>query len=112
MRKITAGLLLFVMMISLCACTITEKAIVGTWKSQSSILGVVTETIYTFNEDGTGTKSNVLDVDFTYAFSDEKLLITTSVLGVASTEEFSYEFGWEKVVLTGEDNTIVLEKVK
>jgi len=94
MRKITAGLLLFVMMISLCACTITEKAIVGTWKSQSSILGVVTETIYTFNEDGTGTKSNVLDVDFTYAFSDEKLLITTSVLGVASTEEFSYEFGW------------------
>lgn len=100
------------MVLGLCACTAPETSIVGTWKNQSTILGVVTETVYTFNEDGTGTKSNVLDIGFTYSFSEEKLLITTSTLGIENTEEYDYKFNGSKLVLTGDKDTINLERVK
>ena len=112
MRKVIAGLLLCVMVFALCSCAISEKLIVGTWKSQTTVLGVVTETKYTFNEDGTGTKSNVLDINFTYSFEEGKLLITTSTLGIENTEKFSYSFKGNKLVLSGDQETINLEKVK
>ncbi len=112
MRKVLAGLLLAVMVLGLCACAAPEKAIVGTWKNQSTVLGVVTETTFTFNEDGTGTKSSVLDVDFTYSIEEETLLITTSALGIEYTEKYSFDFKINKLVLTGEKDTIELEKVK
>lgn len=112
MRKYIAGLLLVVMIFALCSCTAPEKSIVGTWKNQTTVLGVVTETTYTFNGDGTGTKSNVFDIDFTYSFEEEKLLITTSTLGIENTEKYSYDFSGDKLVLTGDSGTIDLEKVK
>ena len=112
MRKFIACLLLVVMVFALCSCAAPEKSIVGTWKNQTTVLGVVTETTYTFNEDGTGTKSNVLDINFTYSFEEEKLLITTSTLGIENTEKYSFDFNGDKLVLTGEKETIELEKVK
>ena len=112
MQKFIAVLLLVVMVFTLCACAGPEKAIVGTWKSQNTILSIVTETTYTFNEDGTGTKSNVLDIKFTYSFEGEELLITTSALGIENTEKYAYEFNGDKLVLTGDKETINLEKVK
>lgn len=112
MRKILAVALLIVMLLGLCACTALEKSIVGTWKNQSTVLGIVTETIYTFNEDGTGSKTNIVSVSFTYSFSEEKLLITTSTLGIENTEEYTFDFKGNKLVLTGERDTIELEKVK
>ncbi len=112
MRKNIAILLLVGMLFVLCSCASPEKEIIGTWKNQSTVLGVVVETTYTFNEDGTGTESSVLSVDFKYSFEGDKLLITTSILGLESTEEYSYEFDGDKLVLTGDDETIDLEKVK
>lgn len=70
-------------------------------KNQTTVLGVVTETTYTFNEDGTGTKSNVLDINFAYLFEKEELLITTSTLGIENTEKYSFDFNGDKLVLTG-----------
>lgn len=112
MRKILAVALLIVMLLGLCACTAPEKSIVGTWKNQCTVLGIVTETIYTFNEDGTGSKTNIVNISFTYSFSEEKLLITTSTLGIENTEEYTFDFNGNKLVLTGERDTIELEKVK
>ncbi|HHU53648.1 MAG TPA: hypothetical protein GXZ43_06210 [Clostridiaceae bacterium] len=112
MRKILIFLVLVLMILSFCACSKPEKSIVGTWKNKKTVFSVVTETTYTFNEDGTGTKSGILDIDFTYSFSEEKLLITTSILGVKTTEEYSYDFDGDKLVLTGEKGSIDLEKVK
>jgi uncharacterized lipoprotein YehR (DUF1307 family) len=112
MKKIVAVMLVFVMMLGLCSCASPEKSIIGTWKHQSTVLGVVTETTYIFNEDGTGEKSSVIDVAFTYSFSDDKLLIKTSTLGIENTEVYSYEFSGDKLVLTGEKDTIDLQKVE
>ena len=112
MKKCLAFILVVVMMLSLCACSTPEKAIVGKWKSNNTVLGVVTETTYTFNEDGTGTKSNVLDVEFTYSFTEDKLVITTVTLGIESSAEYTFEFSGDKLVLTSEKETINLEKVK
>ena len=111
MKKVFAFLLAVLMVAGLCACS-PEKSIVGSWKHQTTVLGVVTETVYTFNEDGTGKISSVVDVSFTYEFSDDKLLITTSTLGIKNTEEYSYEFSGSKLALTGDKDTISLEKVK
>lgn len=110
MKKFTAGLLLVVLLLTLCSCA-PEKSIVGTWKYQTTVLGVVTETVYTFNEDGTGTRSGVVTTDFTYSFSDDTLLITTNLLGIEMTEEYTYDFGIDHLVLTDENNTIELDKV-
>lgn len=112
MRKILTGLLVFVIVISLCACVAPEKVIVGTWKSQTTVLGIVTETKYTFNEDGTGTKSNVIDVSFTYSFEDDKLVITTSTLGIENTDKYAFEFKGDSLTLTNDKETVNLEKVK
>ena len=112
MKKTLFALLVVVLVCTLASCVVAEKAIVGVWKNQTTVLGVVTEKTYTFNEDGTGTKSNVLDINFTYSFEEEKLLITTTTLGIENTEKYSFDFNGDKLVLTGEKVTIDLEKVK
>lgn len=111
MRKIIVSVLAVMMALVLCSCVSPEKSIVGTWKSQNTVLGIVTETTYIFNEDGSGKLSNVLDIDFTYSFSEDKLLITTSALGIENTTEYSFAFDGNKLVLTSDSDTIELEKV-
>jgi len=108
--KKTILALLIVAILVLCACSV-ELAIVGTWKNQTTVLGVVTETIYTFNDDGTGSKKTVLETDFTYEVSGDKLTITTSVLGIESTEEYTVDVSWNELTLRSEEETITLEKV-
>ncbi len=111
MKRFFATSLVIVMAFLLVACSAPEKSIVGTWKSQSTVLGVVTETEYVFNEDGTGTKSSVLDIDFTYTIGEEKLTITTVTLGIESKDEYSFEFKDNKLALTNDSETISLSKV-
>ena len=112
MKKIFTVVLTLVIILNLCACASPSKAIIGTWKSQTTVLGVVTETSYTFNEDGTGEKTTVLDVPFTYTISKDKLIITTTVLGISTSEEYSFDFSGNKLVLSGDQDTIVLVKNK
>lgn len=112
MRRAIAFALVVVMALSLLACAKPAEKILGSWKHQSSVLGVVTETTYTFSEDGTGTKTNVLEIKFTYVITEDKLLMTTSTLGIENTEEYSYEFDGDQLVLTGEKDTLTLQKVK
>lgn len=110
MRRVIACLLIAVMLVGLCACGLQQMRVVGTWKHKSSVLGVATETTYVFESDGTGKKTNVLDIPFTYSVSDGKLRITTSVLGIETTEEYSLSFDGSKMVMTGKNETLVLEK--
>ena len=112
MKRILSILLLVAITISLFACSLPEISIMGTWKHTSTVLGVVTESTYTFNEDGTGKISGVLDIEFTYAFSKEELFITTSTLGIENTEKYAFEFKEDKLVLTSGKKTLELVKVK
>ncbi len=111
MKRTVIALLTIVMILMVVACSAPEKSIVGTWKSQNTFLGVVTETKYVFNEDGTGTKSTVLDVDFTYTIAEDKLTITTVTLGIESKDEYSFQFKDNKLILTNDSETIDLDKV-
>ena len=116
MKKTVAVALVFVMMLALCSCAVMpEKTIIGSWRCNTTILGVVTETVYTFYEDGTGVRTNAVNVDFTYSFGEnDSLTITASAFGFENTEEYTFKFdGTKKLVLTGEDNKILtLEKIK
>ncbi len=113
MKKTVAAVLVFAMMLALCSCALMpEKAVVGSWRCNTTILGVVTETVYTFYEDGTGIRSNAVNVDFTYSFNEDKLTITASAFGFENTEVYTYEFsGTKTLVLTGDENILTLEKI-
>ncbi|MBR2043038.1 MAG: hypothetical protein IJ946_01725 [Clostridia bacterium] len=111
MKKFLAIFLSVLIVFGVCACS-AEKSIIGTWKYQTTVLGVVTETSYTFNEDGTGKVSTVLDVAFTYKFENDKLCLTITTFGIENTEEYDYEFKGNSLILTDSDGSITLEKVK
>ncbi|MBO5867701.1 MAG: hypothetical protein J6Q54_02185 [Oscillospiraceae bacterium] len=110
MRKVLCVVLALVMILMLCSCVVYEKAIIGTWKHQNTILGVVTETTYEFKEDGTGVLTNVLPIEFTYEFVEDKLNITTNTLGIENKTAYTFKFEGDKLTLTNGDTTIVLEK--
>jgi len=112
MKRALAILFVILTACNLFACAPKpEKMIVGTWKQQSSILGVPTETTYEFFENGTGTKSTLLEVSFSYEFSGEKLLITTELLGVENIDAYSYRFDGNQLILTGTKETLTLQRV-
>ena len=112
MRKVLSLVLVLALVTALCGCgnIVSEKAIVGTWKSHDSIMGVVTETTYIFRADGTGERTGLLTTTFNYEFSGDKLLLTTSVLLVKNTEEYTFRFEGKKLTLTGSKETITLER--
>ncbi len=109
MKKRIIAVLAAVMLFVLTSCS---QSVVGEWKSHSSVLGVVTETEWTFNEDGTGEKDNVLKVDFTYTVDGDKLQITTDPLGIKLTEEYTFKIKGNKLTLTRNSESIELERVK
>lgn len=111
MKKAVAVVLLVAIVLGLCACTLAEKMILGTWKTQNKVLGLETEVSYTFKEDGTGVRSGVLDMDFTYTMDGDRLTITTSVLGVDMDEEYTFQISGKELVLTRESETITLVRV-
>ncbi|MBE6916698.1 MAG: hypothetical protein E7470_02160 [Ruminococcaceae bacterium] len=111
MRKAIAAVLVLVLVLSLSACT-PQKKVLGTWKHQSNVFGIVTETLYTFNEDGTGTMSTLVDIAFTYTIDDNVLRITTTVLEMSHTDTYTYQFDGDKLTLTGDNETLELTKVK
>ena len=111
MKKAVAVVLLVAIVLGLCACTLAEKMILGTWKTQTKVLGLETEVSYTFKEDGTGVRSGVLDLDFTYTMDGDRLTITTSVLGVDMDEEYTFQISGKELVLTRESETITLVRV-
>ena len=111
MKKAVAVVLLVAIVLGLCACTLAEKMILGTWKTQTKVLGLETEVSYTFKEDGTGVRSGVLDMDFTYTMDGDRLTITTSVLGVDVDEEYTFQISGKELVLTRESETITLVRV-
>lgn len=113
MKKVTALLLVLVLMLCFAGCTPQQK-IIGTWKNQTSALGVVVETSYTFNEDGTGTMSTFLltGIAFTYTISGDVLTITSNVLGVEGTTEFQVEFEGDRLTMTANGESVTLTKEK
>ena len=113
MKKMISCVLIVVCILAVFAsCAKPEKKIVGTWTGETNILGVVAEYSFTFNEDGTGRMTAALDVGvaMTYTINDEKLSITTSVLGISSTKDYTYKFDGDQLILNDGGTEIVLTK--
>lgn len=114
-KKIAATLILVTMVLVIFAsCATPAKQIVGTWESETSILGVETKTTYVFNEDGTGSITTVLDLktDITYSITDEKLTITMNTLGIETDTQYTYDFEGDTLTLVGNGMTITMTKQK
>lgn len=110
MKKIlSAFVALLVIIIGLSGCTdaLGEQLIIGTWSTQTNILGVVTETEYTFNEDGTGSMSTVLGIGIatTYTIDEDKIIIITDTPTLQKTFTYTYEFVEDTLVLTDSDGS-------
>lgn len=96
------------MLCSLIACGSTKTySINGTWGSDG---GKITE--ITFNEDGTGTlkKSAEISVNFTYTSQDDKVSVTTEVLGQKTETTYTYTVTEDKLTLTNGSDTTEFSK--
>ena len=117
MKKIAVLLLVFSLTV-LCfaGCVKPEQKIIGRWKGEASVLGVVTEYAFEFHEDGTGKMTSALDIglETTYSISDTQLNITTALLGIENTKSYTYSFDKDVLTLTeiGTDTVIVLTREK
>ena len=123
MKKAKALLaLLTVSVLLFSACTaLLPKMIVGEWTKTNTVLGVVTETKYVFNEDGTGTMPAVLgfDIPMTYTIEEDVLeikittpeLVEEMVEGI-STQTYTIQINGDKLILKDGDKTVELTRKK
>jgi uncharacterized lipoprotein YehR (DUF1307 family) len=107
LKKLAPVGLVVVLMLSLVACGGT-KSVTGTWGLQ----GNESETVYVFNDDGTGVYSlgDGISVKFTYTTDNGKLSISKKVLSQTETEEFTYKIKGKQLTLTNSDGTNTFNK--
>ncbi|MBE6813055.1 MAG: hypothetical protein E7523_09255 [Ruminococcaceae bacterium] len=89
------------------ACSAEEK-IIGTWTSQQTTLGVVTESSIVFNEDGTGSVSGLLGLtgNMTYVINENIMTVTYNIFGVESTKNYTFEIKGDTLTLTEDATTV------
>lgn len=76
-----------------------KETLPGTWKSEDG-----TDTVYVFNEDGTGVVSlgEEIAISLTYTLDGDKIKISREIFG--TKEETSYTYFLEKKKLTLTEN--------
>ena len=113
MKKVVSIVLVVLMLVCLMASCSAGK-LTGTWSRQYTVLGIVTEETFVFNEDGTGTMTTVLGIDMnmTYTAEDGKLIITFNTLGIETNTEYTYKFDKGNLLLTADGETLEFVKQK
>lgn len=110
MKKIVCAVVALCLVLGcLCSCqgALSEKLIVGEWTSKTNVMGVVTETTYTFNEDKTGSIKGLLGIELatTYTIDDTHLVVVTDTPTLQKTFNYTYEFDGDKLILVDSDGT-------
>lgn len=113
MKKIVCAVVALCLVLGcLCSCqdvqgAISERLIVGEWTSKTNVMGVVTETTYTFNEDKTGSISGLFGIELatTYNIDDTHLIVVTDTPTLQKTFKYTYEIDGEKLILVDDDGT-------
>ena len=120
--KIISLLVALLMLVTALAACSPKMMIKGTWVKQDSVLGIVTETTYVFNEDGTGSMSTVLGIDIpmTYTIDSSKLTVKIDTIDVAEdvleqlgidySIEYSYSIVGNKLTLSDGKKDMVFTK--
>lgn len=111
--SVVLALVLVVCAFAFTSCASPEEKIVGTWKTQQTTLGVVTESSITFNADATGTVSGLLGItgNITYVINEEYLTLTYNVLGVDNAVTYQFVIEGEELHLTKDATTVIYTKV-
>ena len=86
-----------------------EKAILGTWKGQVTVLGVSTNVEYTFNENGSGVMTTELGVGIAmnYTITDTALTVTPLL---QKSFTYTYAFDGDTLTLTDANGSMTLTK--
>ena len=92
-----------VLVSSLLSCDGVEKKFVGTWESVESDAESESETLVLAN-DGTGSiESDGMSGSVSWSVDGDKAFFTVSMCGMTETQEYTYEFDGDKMILTDED---------
>ncbi len=89
-----------------------EKAIIGTWKGQVTLLGVSSNVEYTFNENGSGVMTSAIGVGIAmnYTIDETAITVTTDTPLLQKTYTYTYAFDGDTLALTDSDGTMTLTK--
>ena len=87
-----------------------EKAILGTWKGQVTVLGVSTNVEYTFNENGSGVMTTELGVGIAMNYTDTALTVTTDTPLLQKSFTYTYAFDGDTLTLTDANGSMTLTK--
>lgn len=112
-KAISVILILCLSLTLLAACAPKpEKAILGTWKGQVTLLGISSDVEYTFNENGSGVMTSAIGVGIAmnYTIDETSLIVITDTPLLQKTYTYTYEFGDDTLSLTDSDGTMVLTK--
>ncbi len=106
--SVVLAVLLVVCTFAFAACSSVEEQIVGTWKSQQTTLGVVTESSITFNADGTGSASGLLGItgNMNYVITEDYITLTYNVFGVESSATYQFVIDGDTLNLTKDATTV------
>ena len=98
-----AAILVLALLLGACG-KITPARLKGTWTGETNILGVVTKTEYTFNEDGTGTISGALGIGVAmhYTVEGDTLTVVTDTAILSQTMVYTVAIEDGALVLTDE----------
>ena len=107
MKKISLTILALVAVLMLASCGKAKKvSIAGSWSADSG-----SETVYLFNEDGTGKISigTTVSKSFTYETNDNTLKIVTEILG---QKEYTYSIDGDVLTMTRNNESVTYRKQK
>jgi len=110
MKKISLTILTLVAVLMLASCGKAKKvSIAGSWSADSG-----SETVYLFNEDGTGKISigTTVSKSFTYETNDNTLKIVTEILGQKDEQEYTYSIDGDVLTMTRNNESVTYRKQK
>ncbi len=112
-KALSVIIILCIVLTAFAACAPKpEKAILGTWKGQVTVLGVSTNVEYTFNENGSGVMTTELGVGIAmnYTFTDTALTVTTDTPLLQKSFTYTYAFDGDTLTLTDANGSMTLTK--
>ena len=111
MKRISLIICIFVMAFFMVSCgkKTSTASLTGSWKADGT-----TETVYLFNEDGTGkiTMGTTISKDFTYEVNDNTLKIITEILGQKDEQEYTYSIDADVLTMTKNSESVTYTKQK
>ena len=110
MKKISLMILALVAVLMLASCGKAKKvSIAGSWGADSG-----SETVYLFNEDGTGKISigTTVSKSVTYETNDNTLKSVTEILGQKDEQEYTYSIDGDVLTMTRNNESVTYTKQK